>query len=174
VPTYLTRLSAFYIAHLSNKQAHINTKPAVMKKSLLIMGLMLICFSMKVFAGGNDECFVKVGDKVYIGNDLKMGLVYTKLYLEDGSMTKFRNKDITAYRHHDKMYMLLPVICERNDTLCMAMMQYINTKAEYSIFKYCCPDNGDLFFVYKDKKFYRRLNSSIAREELGNYDIAVR
>lgn len=135
---------------------------------------MLICFSMKVFAGGDEACFVKVGDKVYVGKDLKMGMVNTKLYLEDGSITKFRTKEINAYRHHDKMYLLLPVICEKNDTLCMAMMQYIHSKGEYSVFKYCCPDNGDIFFVYKDKKFYRSLNSTAAREELGNYDIAVR
>jgi len=145
-----------------------------MKKSIFLIALMLLCFSMKIFAGKDDPCFVKVGDKVYAGKDLKIGTIYTKLYLDDGTMTKFRNNEITAYRHHDKMFMLLPVICEHNDTLCMAMMQYINTKAGFSVYKYCCPDNGDLFFVYKDNKFYRRINSAIAKEELANYDIVVR
>lgn len=135
---------------------------------------MLICFGMKTIAANEGDCFLKVGDKVYVGKDIKMGPVYTKLYLDDGTITKFRNNEITAYRHHDKMYMLLPVICEYNDTTCMAMMQYISTKANYSIFKYCCPQNGDLFFVYKDDKFYRRINSAIAKDELAKYDIAVR
>jgi len=135
---------------------------------------MLICFSMKLIAGNEEDCFVKSGDKVYVGKDLKVGLVNTKLTLMDGTITKFPNKDVTAYRHHDKMYMLLPVICEYNDTICQAMMQYITSKAEYSVFKYCCPQNGDLFFVYKNEKFYRRINSSMAKDELAYFDIKVR
>lgn len=145
-----------------------------MKKSFLMIAVLLVCFGMKTLAGNDENCFVKVGDKVYVGKDIKMGPVYTKLYLADGTTTKFRNKEINAYRHDNKMYMLLPVICEYNDTLCMAMMQYIKTNGEFNVFKYCCPQNGDLFFVYKDTKFYRRVNSSAAKEELAKYDIAVR
>jgi hypothetical protein len=137
-----------------------------MKKTIFIIALMQICFGMKVIAANEGDCIVKVGDKAYIGKDIKMGALHTKLYAMDGTVTKFDNRDITAYRHHDKMYMLLPVICEYNDTTCMAMMQYIRTKADYSIFKYCCPQNGDLFFVYKDDKFYRRINCAAAKEEL--------
>lgn len=134
---------------------------------------MLICFSMKLIAGNEEDCFVKAGDKVYFGKDLTVGLVYTKLTLMDGTITKFPNKDVTAYKQHDKMYMLLPVICENNDTICLAMMQHITSKANYSVFKYCCPQNGDLFFVYKDGNFYRRIKSSMANE-LAYYDIIVK
>ena len=145
-----------------------------MKKTILFIAFMLICFGIRTMAGNEEDCYVKVGDKVYVGQDIKIGPIHTKIISTDGSVSKIDNNEITAYRHHDKVYMLLPVICEYNDTLCMAMMQYIRTKGEFNVFKYCCPQNGDLFFVYKDAKFYRRINSTNAQEELAFYDVKVR
>ena len=120
-------------------------------------------------AVNEDDCYVKTGNKVYFGKDLKFGLVHTKVILNDGSFAEFDNHDITAYKHHDKIYMLMPVICDNNDTICLAMMEYITTKAGCTVFHYCCSNQVNLslvpgdgyksfFFIYKDGKFYKRIN----------------
>jgi hypothetical protein len=55
-----------------------------MKKSFLIIALMLICFGIKAIAGYEDDCYVKAGDKFYVGTDLKMGLMHTKVIFTNG------------------------------------------------------------------------------------------
>jgi hypothetical protein len=151
-----------------------------MKKSISIIALMLICFSIKVIAGSDDTCFIKSGDKTYFGKDLRIGLHHIKLILSDGAIKEFNNRDIIAYRHHDKFYMKLPVICDNKDTLCMEMMEYITSKSGCVIFMYCCPKDEDrlsmakksYFFVYKDGKFYCRIDED-QTEALSAYGIKV-
>jgi hypothetical protein len=62
--------------------------------------------------------------------------------------------------------MKMPVICDNNDTVCIAMIQYIRSTSGYSVVRYCCSMENDLlsfakkkyFFVYKDGKYYRRID----------------
>jgi len=144
-----------------------------MKKSILIIVLMIVCFSMQAIAGKPDDCYLKAGDQLYFGKDIKRGPVHTRIILSDGSVAKVKNHDITAYRHHNRQYMLLPVICDNNDTLCKAMMEFITAKSGYSIYKYCCPKNTNAFFVYKDGKFYLRIDEDQAQTELAAFGIKV-
>jgi len=154
-----------------------------MKKLNLIIALILICFGIKAIAGNDEDCYVKTADKTYVGKDLKIGLSKTKIFLADGTFTEFKNHDIVAYRHHDKLYMMMPVVCNSTDTLCMAMMEYVTSKPGYTVFLYCCYDNGDqaylpsgvyrnYFFVYKDGKYYRRINED-QTEALAAFGIKV-
>jgi len=137
-----------------------------MKKSILIIALMLICFGIKAIAGNPDDCYVKTSDNTYAGKDLKMGLTHTKIIFADGTFKKLRNRDIIGYRYHDKLFMMLPVVCNNKDTLCMAMMEYITSKNGCVVYKYCCSKDGDrlaevkrnYFFVYKDGKYYCRID----------------
>ena len=145
---------------------------------------MLISFGIKAMAGNEDDCYIKAGDKFYIGKDIKMGLTHTKIFYSDGTYTEVDNRDITAYRHHGKVYMKMPVICDKNDTLCLAMMEYITAKKGYCIFRYCCSDKDfyfydpgnvykNIFFVYKDGKFYKRIEEDQAQTELAAFGIKV-
>jgi hypothetical protein len=154
-----------------------------MKKSILILALILIGFGIKAMAGNDGDCYLQAGDKTYIGTDIKMGLAHTKIFLLDGSFVEVDNHDITAYRHHDKAFMLMPVICDRNDTLCLAMMEYISSKKGFSIYRYCCPDQEyykydpgniyrNIFFVYKNGKFYKRIDEE-QTEALASFGIKV-
>jgi len=137
-----------------------------MKKSISIIAMMLICFSIKAIAGNDDNCYVKTGDNTYFGKDLIIGLNHTRLMLPDGAFREFNNRDIVAYRHHDKLCMKMPVVCDNTDTICMAMMEYITSKAGCHVFKYCCAMEEDrltlakksYFFVFKDGKFYQRFD----------------
>lgn len=138
-----------------------------MKRSIVILVLMFLCFGLNSMAAKDEpDCFLKTKDKVYFGNDIKIGLANTRIFLSDGTVAVVKTHDITNYRHHDKMYMLLPVICDNNDTLCMAMMRYITSRAGLNIFQYCCPQDDDVFFEYKEGKFYRRLDADKAKTEL--------
>ncbi len=139
-----------------------------MKRVIGFAALMVICFGLKAQVGNDPDCYIKTGDKIYLGTELKMGLVNSRISLSDGTVAKVKNRDITAYRHHNKIYMKMPVICDRYDTICMAMMQYIKSSSEYDIFLYCCNDlidntyklanvHRNIFFVFKDGKFYRRI-----------------
>lgn len=136
-----------------------------MKKSILIIALMLTCFGVKAIAGNPDDCYVKTSDNTYAGKDIKMGLTHVKIIFADGTFKEFKNRDIIAYRHHDKLYMMMPVVCNNSDTLCMAMMEYVTSKSGCLVFKYCCTSEYDrlaevkrnYFFVYKDGKYYRRI-----------------
>lgn len=118
-------------------------------------------------AGNDDLCYVKAGDKVYFGKDLKIGLIKTRIVLPDETFAEVYNRDITAYRHHDKTYLLMPVICNQSDTLCFELMEFVTSKAGYNIFRYCCSKEFDklvdakknYFFVYdKEGKFCRRID----------------
>jgi hypothetical protein len=133
-----------------------------MKRSIVTTVLMVIFFGLKAIASHPDDCYLKAGGQVYFGKDIKMGPIHTRIILPDGTVAKVANKDITAYRHHNRQYMLLPVICDNNDTLCKAMMEFITAKSGYSIYKYCCPKNTNAFFVYKDGKFYQRIDEDQA------------
>jgi len=143
-----------------------------MKRSILIIALILICFGLKAMVGNDETCFVKAGDKLYFGRDLKIGIAHTKLICFDGTVAKFENHDVTAYQHHHRLYRLMPVICDDNDTLCMAMMEYLSTKSGFSVFRYCCPKNNQAYFVYKDGEFYCRINEDQI-ENLSDFGIKV-
>lgn len=139
-----------------------------MKKSIIILALMLACFGIRALAGSENDCYVQALGKVYNGQDIKIGLIYTRIIFADGTFAEFRNRDVTAYRHHDKLYMMMPVICNNSDTLCLAMMEYITSKPGYTVFQYCCAVNPvedrltsakkNYFFVFKEGKYYRRID----------------
>jgi hypothetical protein len=155
-------------------------KPKTMKRHCTVFILVLLCIGMKVIAETENDCYVKVGDKIYFGKDIKMGLLHTEIVLPDGTVTEVRNRDITAYKHHNRIYRLMPVICEKNDTICLAMMEYITSRTGYSVFRYCCPISGDqasnkkdFYFVYKQGKFYRRISPEDAEAQLPAFGIKV-
>jgi hypothetical protein len=152
-----------------------------MKKSIVFIILILLCIGMTTVAATENDCYVKVGDNIYFGKDIKTGWVHTEIVMPDGTVTEVHNRDITALRHHNKLYMMLPVICDRNDTICMAMMEYLTTRKGVVIFRYCCRNNEDLvmtstkdfYFLYKQGKFYRRINPEDAEAELPAFGIKV-
>jgi len=137
-----------------------------MKKSIVLIALLLACFGMQAQPQKADFCYIKAGDKVYFGKDIVTGLIHTRVVLPDGLFAEFDNREITAYKHHDKLYMLMPVICDKSDTLCLAMMEYITSKSGYMVFRYCCSTEEDrlteakrnYFFVYKEGKFNCRIS----------------
>jgi hypothetical protein len=128
--------------------------------------VLLVCFGIRAIAGSPDDCYVKTSDNTFAGKDIKIGLTHTKIIFEDGTYKSIKNRKIIAYRHHDKLFMMMPVVCNNTDTLCMAMMEYVTSKSGCLVFKYCCSRDDDrltdvkrnYFFVYKDGKYYKRID----------------
>ena len=149
----------------------------------LVFTAMMTCFGVKALAGDPYDCYLRTGDRVYFGKDIREGDIHTRITLDDGTFAEFDNHDVAAFKHHGKLYMRLPVICNKQDTLCFAMMEYITSKAGCTVFRYCCPISTDesfklacvnrnFFFVYKEGKFNCRLSDD-QTEALKTYGINV-
>jgi hypothetical protein len=146
-----------------------------MKRSIVFTALILICFGIKAIAAGPDICYVKTADKVYFGNDVKKGMVYTKIISSDGTITKVANNEIKSYMHEGKRFDLLPLTCpDTRDTLCFAFMEYLTSKSGLKLYRYeCCElrDHVMVYFVYKDDKLYLGVNHNNAESVLPFFGI---
>jgi len=141
------------------------------------MALLLIFIGIKVIAGPEDICYVKTADKVYFGQDVKMGLVYTTIIANDGTVAKVKTKEVKAVLHENKLFELLPVICEKYDTLCYAMLEFVKMRSDLKLYKYCCAAGGDErygYFVFKDNKFYLRVDQYNALAILPFFGVEVK
>ena len=147
-----------------------------MKNSIVILALILICFGVKVMAGDESISYVKTGDKLYFGQDLKMGLFNLKIIASDGTVTKIPNRDVKAYLSNSRLFEYLPVVCEKNDTVCFAMMEYVTTKSGLNLYRYSYYDEKVPkyeYYVFKEGKFHLRIDRKNARTTLPFFGINV-
>lgn len=147
-----------------------------MKKSIVIIALILICTGIQAMAGGESVNYVKAGGKVYFGKNIKFGLFNTKVIDADGTITKVPNRKVEACMHNSKLYERLPVVCENNDTTCLAMMEYITSRAGLKLYRYdSYPEKKSRYeyFVFKDNKFYLRINQDNALSILPFFGVEV-
>ena len=145
-----------------------------MKKSIVLIALLLACFGIKAIADGPDVCFVKTADKVYFGQDVKMGLIHTKIISSDGTIAKVKTQQVTSYMHDGKLYDLLPLICPTGDTLCYNFMEYLTSRSDLKLYRYKCCESREVvyvYFVYKDGKLYLRVNQYNAESILPFFGI---
>ena len=145
-----------------------------MKKSIVIIALLLLSIGVKAITDGNDLSYIKTGNNVYFGQDLKIGLFTSKIISSDGTVTKISNRDVVAYMHDSRLFEYLPVISESNDILCYAMMEYITTRSGLRLYRYSCFDEKDTkcyYFVFKDGKYYLRIDQRNALTTLPFFGI---
>jgi hypothetical protein len=147
-----------------------------MKKLIVIIALILFCTGIQAMAGGKTVSYVKAGGKVYFGKNIKVGLFNTKVIDAEGTITKVPNRSVEAYMHNSKLYEYLPVICEDNDTTCFAMMEYITGRSGLKLYRYNCYTEKETryeYFVFKDNKFYLRIDQSNAVSVLPFFGVEV-
>lgn len=132
-------------------------------------------------------CYVTAEGKTYFGQELKHGLFKTKIVSADGNVYKVRNHDIDVISDGRHLYEKLPVICENNDTLCMALMEYITSRDGLRLYRYTgyTEDVNPVtntfrkaherfgYFVFKDGKFYLRLDEKNAATAFPFFGINV-
>lgn len=147
-----------------------------MKRSILVVVLILAGFGLKANTGGESTSYVRTDNKVYFGQDVKMGLFNTKVVSLDGTVTKIPYRDVRAYMNNSRLFEYLPVVCETNDTLCYAMMEFITTRSGLNLYRYTCYDNKEniySYYVFKEGKFHLRIDQKNAETTLPFFGINV-
>ena len=136
-----------------------------MKKLIVIISFLLLANGINAITSGDDISYVKTGNTVYFGQDLKIGLFNSKIISSEGTVTRISNRDVVAYMHNSHLYEYLPVMSESNDILFYTMMEYITTRSGLRLYRYNCYDAKDTrcyYFVFKDGKFYLRVDQKNA------------
>ena len=147
-----------------------------MKKSIVIAAILLIGIGFNVIAGDAPACYVKVGDKVYFGEQLKIGLINTKIIKEDGTVYKFPNKQVDSYLKGSKLYMLLPMVDKHYNTTENVMMEYVASRSDLKLFRYY---NGEIgknvseYQIFKGGEIYLRIDNDNAENILPFFGIIV-
>jgi hypothetical protein len=147
-----------------------------MKRSILVVALILAGFGLSANTGGESTSYVRTDDKVYIGNEVKMGLFNTKVVAPDGTVTRIPYRDVRAYMTNSRLFEYLPLVCEENDTLCYVMMEYITTRSGLNLYRYTSYDSkepGYDFYVFKEGKFHLRIDQKNAKTTLPFFGINV-
>jgi len=147
-----------------------------MKNIILIFVLTLLSVGVKAKSDVKNVSYVKTGDEVYIGQDLKIGLFNYKVIDLNGAVTKVPIRNVVAYSHNSRIFEYLPVVCETNDTSCFAMMEYITSKSGLNLYRYSCPDGNEEryeYFVFKKGQFHLRIDQKNAKTTLPYFGIRV-
>jgi len=147
-----------------------------MKNSLLIVALILLSFGVKAMSDGETVSYVKTDSKVYIGQDVKLGLFNTKVISSDGTVTKIPYRDVVSYMDDSRLFVNLPVVCDNNKTTCYAMMEYITSRGGLNLYRYCCYEQKDAkyeYYIFKDGKFHLRIDQKNAKTALPFFGIKV-
>jgi hypothetical protein len=147
-----------------------------MKRSFLVVALILAGFGLNANTGGESTSYVRTDNKVYFGQDVKMGLFNMKVISSDGTVTKIPKNEVLAYMENSRLFEYLPVVCENDDTLGYAMMEYVTTKQGLSLYCYTCINNNETkygYFVYKGGKFYLKIDQKNAKTTLPFFGIKV-
>jgi hypothetical protein len=154
-----------------------------MKKIITIAALIIIAAS--TYAKNKENIsYVKVDGQTYFGNDIKAGIFKTKLITADGNVMKFANQKIESLMHEGHMYEMMPVICADNSTKCLALMEYVAVRDGFKLYRYTCykgncidntgdDQSEDYYFVFKDGKFYLRIDQTNAASALPFFGINI-
>ena len=157
-----------------------------MKKSVLIVMMIMMAFGLKLFAG-EDVSYVKAGGKTYLGTEVKIGLNNTKITTLSGTIVKISNKKVDAYMHDSRLFERLPVVCKNNAVQCLALMEYVTSRSGMRLYRYTCAvDDCDplmiksakaqvhyVYYVFKDGAFYLRINAKNAATALPFFGVNV-
>ncbi len=147
-----------------------------MKKSILILALILFGFVANAMVGEKNLSYVKTGNEVYFGQDLKMGLFNFKVIDSEGTVTKIPNRDVVAYTHNSRTYEYLPVMCKTNGIECYAMMELIKVKSGLNLYRYTGFDGRNQkyeYFIFKNGEFHLRIDQQNAKTVLPFFGIKV-
>jgi len=74
-----------------------------LKRSITLFALMLVYYSIRVHAG-EPAFYAKAGDRLYFGQVIKQGVIYTRIISLDGSILKVHCREANAYMHYNRLY----------------------------------------------------------------------
>lgn len=147
-----------------------------MKTTIAIITFILIGFGVKAMPGDKSISYVIAGDKVYFGENLKVGMFNTKIIATDGTVIKIPNRDVKSYMHDSKLFESLPAIGENRKPKGHKMMQYITARSGLKLYRSNCVDSKgswNEYLVFKDGRYYLRIDQENATSTLPFFGIAV-
>lgn len=154
-----------------------------MKKLFAV--LLMVMFALTLNAGEETTNYVTTGGKTYFYHHSNAGLFRTKVVLDDGTTLKIPFRKIDSYFCNGRLFERLPVVCEGAPAGCTALMEYITSRNGLRLYKYCkYGECGDLlnntyqkahlqvlYFVFKDGKFYLKVDKKNASTVLPFFGI---
>jgi len=155
-----------------------------MKKLIIISVLVLSAIVLK--AAGENISYVTVDGKTHFCQMIKTGLFRTT-FVKDGLVMKVPFKRIDAYMTDGHLYERLPVVGEDGRARYTALMEYITQRNGLRLYKLCTyGESSDpakhifgkaeaeyTYFVFKDGKFYLRVDEKNATTALPFFGITV-
>jgi hypothetical protein len=145
-----------------------------MKRSILVVALFLAVIGLKANTGGESTSYVRTDNKVYFGQDVKIGLFNTKIVSSDGTVTKIPDRDVRAYMSNSSLFEYLPVVCEKNEILSYTLMKYVTTRSGLNVYRYINYDNKEStfsYYVFKEGNFYVGIDNKNAKTTLPFFGI---
>jgi hypothetical protein len=147
-----------------------------MKNSIAFFALILLSSGLFAMAGNKSVSYVKTGNEIIFGQDLKIGMFNYKVIVSDGVVKKIPVRDVVAYSHNSQIFEYLPVMCESNRVVCHAMMELVSVKSGLNLYRYTCY-LGETpryeYFIFKNGDFYLRIDQKNARTTLPFFGIKV-
>jgi len=146
-----------------------------MKKLTVLLVLVMSVLMLK--AGTEVSSYVTVDGKTYFCENVKSGLKFMNLTMNDGTIMKVPLKKVDSYSSKGHLYERLPVMCEGAPENCTAMMEYITSRNGFRLYKYCkMKSHGNTeftFFIFKDGKYHLSVTRENAESVLPFFGIEV-
>jgi len=127
-----------------------------MKKLIfLVLSFMILC-GLDAWAGISIG-YVKTGDKIYFGRDIKVGISKTKIIASDGTIVKVPNNKVDAYMQDSHLFELMPLSNKSDGTAKVDMMEKITIRNGLSLYRYISnkyEQPGIVYYVFRDGKLH--------------------
>ncbi|MEI6575199.1 MAG: hypothetical protein WCO63_03380 [Bacteroidota bacterium] len=157
-----------------------------MKTIILLTAILSISLGLSA-AKNNPPNYVTANGQTYFGEKIKMGISYTRIINSGEDAIKIENASVDSYMRDGHLFERLPMVCEEN-AQDKVFMEYLTTRGGLRLYKYahydenCNLSDGNFtkatakncFFVYKDGKFYLKIDEKNAQSCLPFFGINVR
>jgi hypothetical protein len=144
-----------------------------MKNLFVLLSIILVTSVCQAISPPINDIVVSDG-KTYFCDKVIMGTASAKIINAAREAFKIPSKSVESFTKNGQVFMKLPVITKANDTIGMAFMQYINSRSELQLFRYCSnclkydPVEGVIapvnniyrYYIFKSGKFFMLLDGN--------------
>jgi hypothetical protein len=157
-----------------------------MKKINVLLVLLFIVFGSQAKSPVTKNYVISNGE-TYFCEKVIPGPANTRIYNAAGEVIKIPCQLIESFKQDDEVFVKLPVISKSNDTIGLAFMQYISSRAGMQLFRYCSrclqydPLEGVIapvnpvfrYYVFKGGKFFDLLDEDNLESYLSFFNVRI-
>jgi hypothetical protein len=126
-------------------------------KKVIFLFLSIITFSGLNSWAGKSIAYLKTKDKIYFGQEVKVGMFNTKITAADGTIVKIPNQEVNAYMQDSRLFELMPLSDNSNGTVKMDLMEKITSRDGLILYRYNSIKSEEpqsVYYVFKDGKLH--------------------